>query len=46
MKLSRKQVTQAVNRYARRHGFYARTVRAVTSLRFAAVREYLERLGV
>jgi len=29
---TRSQVTAAVSRYARRHGYYARTVRDVTSL--------------
>ena len=40
MKLTKKQLTQAVNRYARKHGYYARTVRTVSSLRYAAIQEY------
>ena len=41
MKLTKKQLTQAIRAYARRHGFYARTVRTCTSLRYAAVKEYI-----
>ena len=37
--MTRKQLTQAIQQYARRHGYYARTVRTVTSLRLAAIRE-------
>lgn len=40
MKLSKKQLTQAVTRYARRHGHYVRTVRTMTSLRLAAIEEW------
>lgn len=42
MKLTSKQLTQAIQRYARRHGFYARTVRTMTSLRLAAIAEWKE----
>lgn len=35
------ELTRAVARYAKRYGYYRRTVRDVTSLRFHAVREYL-----
>lgn len=41
MKLTKKQLTVAVNKYARRHNHYVSTVRAVTSLRLAAIREYV-----
>ena len=37
--LTRKQLTKAIQRYARKHGYYARTVRTVTVLRLAAIRE-------
>ena len=37
--MTRKQLTKAIQQYARRHGYYARTVRAVTALRIAAIRE-------
>lgn len=40
MKLSKSELTRAFDRYARRHGFYVRTVRAVTSLRQAAISEW------
>lgn len=40
-KLTRKEVTAAVKRYARKHGFYHRTVRTVTSLRRSAIAEWL-----
>ena len=40
MKLTRKELTQAVQRYARKHGFYARTVRGMTVLRLAAIAEW------
>lgn len=39
MKLTRKQLSAAIKAYARKHGFYARTVRAVSSLRYAAIKE-------
>lgn len=41
-KLTRKELTQAVARYARRHGYYARTVRAVTVLFNAAIAAHKE----
>lgn len=41
-KLTRKELTTAVKRYARKHGFYHRTVRNVTSLRRSAIAEWLE----
>lgn len=44
MKLTKKQLTQAIAKYARKHGFYARTVRAVSALRYAAIAAFkLER---
>lgn len=46
MKLTAKQRTVAIRRYARKHGYYARTVRAVRVLFLAALREYEEYLGV
>lgn len=39
-KLSKKQITKAVNRYARRYGYYARTVRTMSRLFYAAIAEY------
>ncbi len=42
MKLTKSQMTQAIQQYARRHGYYARTVRAVTVLWLAAIREYAD----
>lgn len=39
-KLTKSEVTKAVQQYARRHGYYARTVRTVSSLFYAALREY------
>lgn len=38
MKITHKQQTQAIAQYARKHGYYARTVRAVTSLRYEAIK--------
>ena len=40
MKLTRKELTQAIARYARRHNHYASTVRAMTVLRLAAIKEW------
>lgn len=40
MRLTRKQLTAAVARYARKHGYYARTVRTMTVLLRAAIDEY------
>ncbi len=45
MKLTKAQLTQAVQAYARRHGFYTRTVRGMTSLRRAAIKEFSERIA-
>lgn len=42
-RLGKKELTQAIARYARRHGYYARTVRAVSALHLAARLEWLER---
>lgn len=39
-RLHGKELTKAIERYARRHGWYARTVRTVTSLRYDAVNEW------
>lgn len=39
-KLTRSELTQAVARYARRHGYSASTVRTITSLLLAAIQEY------
>lgn len=39
-KLTKKQITIAIQSYARHHGYYARTVRAVSSLFYAALAEY------
>jgi hypothetical protein len=39
-KLTKSELTKAVRQYARRHGYYARTVRNMTSLRRAAILEY------
>lgn len=38
--LSKSQVTAAVRRYARKNGYYARTVRTITVLFRNAVNEY------
>lgn len=40
--MTRRDITKAVSCYARRHGFYARTVRTVTVLFRDAIREYRE----
>ncbi len=37
--MTRKEMTKAIQKYARKHGYYARTVRAVSILRYAAIRE-------
>jgi len=39
-KLTKRQITLAVLGYARRHGYYARTVRTMTMLYQGAVAEY------
>lgn len=41
-RMTNKQITQAINRYARRHTFYARTVRVCTSLYGEAMKEWRE----
>ena len=46
MKLSRKEHTAAISRYARLRGYYARTVRAVSALRYEAIREWKERASL
>lgn len=43
MVMSRSEVTEAIRLYARHHGFYARTVRTITVLKRAAMREWRER---
>jgi len=40
MKLTKKQLTEAIQAYARKHGYYVRTVRGMTSLRIAAISEW------
>lgn len=40
--LTQKELTKAVARYARLHGHFASTVRAVSSLRYAAIKEWRE----
>lgn len=44
MKLTKKQLTDAIRSYAKRHGYYARTVRAVSCLRYAAIKDFLARV--
>ena len=39
-KLTRAELTAAIARSARRHGYYARTVREVSALRYRAIAEY------
>jgi hypothetical protein len=43
MKLSRKDLTKAVARYARKHGYYVSTVRNMTRLRYDAIKEWRNR---
>ncbi len=43
MKLTRKELTLACQRYARRHGYYTRTVRTMTRLFLAAIAEWKSR---
>jgi hypothetical protein len=43
VRLTRAEWTEAVRGFARRHGYYARTVRGMTTLRLRAGAEYLER---
>lgn len=39
-RIGQRERTRAIARYARRHGWYARTVRTCTSLRYAAMAEW------
>ncbi len=41
-KLTSKERTAAIARFARKYSFFARTVRAVSDLRFRAYAEYRE----
>lgn len=45
MKLNNKQLTVAIARYARKHGYYTRTVRVVTTLFNSAILEYKESIN-
>lgn len=38
--LTKKELTAACQRYARRHGYYTRTVRGMTVLLLAAIAEW------
>jgi len=38
--MTKAQVTAAVTSFARRHGYYVRTVRTMTALKMAAIQEY------
>ncbi len=40
MKLSKKELTKAIAIYARKHGYYQRTVRSISVLFYAAIAEY------
>jgi hypothetical protein len=42
-KLTSRELTEAVQGFARRHGYYARTVRTMTSLMLAAIAEWRQR---
>lgn len=42
-RLTKRELTKAVAAYCRKHGHFARTVRTMTVLRYAAVREFCER---
>lgn len=44
MKLSSKELTKAIARYARRHGFYQSAVRTTTCRKQAAIKEYKQYL--
>jgi hypothetical protein len=39
-KLTKTELTKAIDRYARKHGYYAGTVRTCTSLLLAAIAEW------
>jgi hypothetical protein len=43
LKMDSKQKTEAIRRYARVHGFYQSTVRKMTSLRRAALNEWIDK---
>jgi hypothetical protein len=45
-KLTKLELTKAYTRYARSHGFYVRTVRDVTDLKYRAIREFRSKLGL
>lgn len=45
MRLSSVQRTKAFQRYARKHGYYVRTVRHMTCLKQEAIKEYLDALA-
>lgn len=45
MKLKNSEVTKAVQTYARKYGYYTRTVRDVSVLRYAAIAEYKVKVG-
>lgn len=42
-KLTRTELTQAIRRYARKHNYYASTVRTVSTLFYAAIAEWRAR---
>ncbi len=46
MKLTVKQITIAVQIYAKKNEMYVRTVRDVSNHRYAAIREYKEKIGM
>ena len=41
--MSKKELTQAIRSYARKHGHYASTVRTVSALLYAAIAEWKAR---
>ena len=45
MKLTNSQMTKAIAAYARKYGYFARTVRDVSRLRYAAFAEYTSKHG-
>lgn len=42
-KMSSKEITKAIAEFAKKHGYYCTTVRQATSLRLAAIAEYVGR---
>ena len=46
MKLTEKQITAAVQAYAKKNEMYVRTVREVSIHRYAAIREYKHKMGI